>query len=266
MFDYLLAIILGVIQGLTEFLPISSSGHLELAKYFFGDDSLPSESLLMTVTLHGATALSTVVVFRKDIAWLFRSISSTEWNDGKRFAWWIVLSMIPAALIGIFFNDALEMLFDKQIFLVACMLLVTGALLWYADNRTGMTEHMSPLKAMVTGLSQAVAILPGISRSGATIATALLLGVERERAARFSFLMVLPLIFGKMTMDVIDGAFLEEGVNLGPLMAGFVAAFGTGWLACTWMISIVKESKLKYFSIYCFVVGGAVILWYYLWH
>ncbi len=249
------AIVLGIIQGLTEFLPVSSSGHLELAKALFGDTSLPKESMAFTILLHGATALSTIVVYRKDIGQIISGLFSTEWNDEKMFSIKIILSMIPAALVGLLFNDQLEAMFSGQTLWVGILLLFTGALLLLADRAKQTDKPVSYLSAILIGISQAIAILPGISRSGATISTAVLLGIDKEKAARFSFLMVVPLILGKMAKDILDGGSNFGSLSVPVLSGGFIAAFVAGILACTWMISLVKKSQLKYFAFYCFAVG-----------
>jgi len=254
------AIILGIIQGLTEFLPVSSSGHLEIGKALLGDNSLPEESLMMTVVLHFATALSTVVVFRKDVIELLRGLFQFKWNDQSIFSFKIILSMIPAAVIGVFFNDQIEALFSKQITMVGVMLLFTGVLLFLADRAKHTEKNIGYVDAILVGIAQAVAILPGISRSGATISTSVLLGIDRGKAARFSFLMVVPLIFGKMAKDLGDGAIAQSSLNIVPLIAGAVAAFLAGLIACRWMIHLVKKSQLKYFSFYCFIVGAIAIV------
>ena len=246
---------MGIIQGLTEFLPVSSSGHLELAKVILGDESVAKESMLMTVMLHGATALSTIVIFRKDIMEILKGLFQFEWNEEMQFSTKIILSMIPAAIVGVLFDDIMETLFDRQILLVGVMLLLTGGLLLLADRAKNTDKKVGFGHALIIGISQAIAILPGISRSGATISTSVLLGIDRERAARFSFLMVVPLIFGKMAKDLLSGELSYSSDVLVPLLAGFGAAFVTGLLACTWMIQIVKASKLKYFSFYCLIVG-----------
>ena len=249
------AIILGIIQGLTEFLPVSSSGHLELAKVILGDKSVPEESMLMTVILHGATALSTIVVFRKDILDLLKGLFSFKNNEEFKFSLNIVISMIPAALVGLLFNDEIEAFFGGQVLLVGCMLLLTAVLLIFADKAKQTDKKVGVGSALVIGISQAIAILPGISRSGATISTAVMLGIDREKAARFSFLMVVPLILGKMAKDILDGAFDTISGSFLNYGIGFVAAFVTGIIACTWMIKLVKKSKLKYFAYYCLAVG-----------
>lgn len=254
------ALILGIIQGLTEFLPVSSSGHLELGKVLLGDESLPEESLLFTVVVHAATALSTIVVFRKDILDILKGLFQFKWNEQTEFSVKIIVSMMPAAVIGVLFNDQIEALFSKQILLVGAMLIITGLLLFLADRAKRTDRKVSYGNALIIGISQAIAILPGISRSGATISTSVLLGIDREKAARFSFLMVVPLILGKMAKDVMDGNISSETTDLMPLAVGFAAAFVAGLLACTWMISLVKKSQLRYFSYYCFVVGFGSIL------
>lgn len=263
MSDILRSVILGIIQGLTEFLPVSSSGHLELAKVFLHDSSLAEDSLLMTVTLHAATALATVVVFRREIAQLFAGLFQFQWNEETKYCLLIALSMIPAAAVGLLFEDQIEMLFNHQILLVGFMLMITGLLLFLADRAKHTNRSVGYSSAIMIGIAQAIAIMPGISRSGATISTSVLLGVDRERAARFSFLMVVPLIFGKMAKDILSGDMAQSTVQAVPLAAGFIAAFLTGLLACVWMIRLVKQSKLTYFSIYCFVVALFAIAYHF---
>lgn len=260
--DYLSALLLGIIQGLTEFLPVSSSGHLELTKWLLNDQSVAEESLLMTVTVHAATALATIVVFRKDILDILSDLFKFSWNEGTKFAALIIVSMVPAAIIGVLFDDALEALFNRRIPLVAIMLVLTGGLLFLADRAKRSDKTVSWSDAIIIGIAQAIAILPGISRSGATISTSVLLGIDREKAARFSFLMVVPLILGKMAKDLLDGD-LESVTNPGALGVAFVAAFVTGILACVWMIKLVKKAQLKYFAYYCFAVAILALgLWY----
>lgn len=253
------AIILGIIQGLTEFLPVSSSGHLELGKAILGDNSVPEESLLFTVVLHFATALSTIVVFRKDILDLVKGALKFKWNDDLQFIAKIALSMIPAVIVGLFFEKQLESLFGGNILLVGCMLIVTAILLFMADKAKDTNKKVSFKNAFVIGISQAIAMLPGISRSGATISTSVLLGNDKTKAARFSFLMVVPLIFGKIAKDVLSGDLTYDAGNFTSLSIGFVAAFVAGLFACTWMIALVKKSKLSYFAIYCAIVGVIAI-------
>lgn len=253
--DLLEAIILGVIQGLTEFLPVSSSGHLELAKAILGDTSIPEESLTFTVVLHFATALSTLVVFRKEIAEIFKGLFQFKWNEETKFSLKIIISMIPAVIIGLLFEEQLESFFGGKILLVGAMLLITSVLLLLADKAKNTNKKVSFSSAVIIGISQAIAMLPGISRSGATISTSVLLGIDRSKAARFSFLMVVPLIFGKIAKDLLSGDINFESSEIAPISAGFIAAFLAGLVACNWMIALVKKSKLSYFSIYCAVVG-----------
>jgi undecaprenyl-diphosphatase len=263
--EILRAIILGIVQGLTEFLPVSSSGHLELAKFILGDENLGEASLLMTVLLHAATALSTIVVFWKDIIQIFKGLFQFTWNEETAFSVKIILSMIPAAAVGLLMEEQIEQLFNQQLLLVGLMLIVTGLLLFLADRAKNTSKPVSFINAIIVGIAQAIAIMPGISRSGATISTSVLLGIDRDRAARFSFLMVVPLILGKMAKDILDGGFASQATGqFWPLALGFIAAFLTGLLACTWMIRLVKNSKLTYFSVYCFIVAILAIATYYL--
>lgn len=255
------SIILGIIQGLTEFLPVSSSGHLELGKAILGDHSVPKESLLFTVVLHFATALSTLVVFRKDIIHLLKGILRFQWNDDLQFAVKIAISMIPAVIIGLLFEEQLESLFSGNLLLVGAMLLVTAVLLFLADKAKDTQKPVSFANAFVIGISQAIAMLPGISRSGATISTSVLLGNDKTKAARFSFLMVVPLILGKIAKDILGGELTYEASNFTPLAIGFIAAFISGLFACTWMISLVKKSKLTYFAVYCAIVGVVAMVY-----
>lgn len=257
------AIILGIIQGLTEFLPVSSSGHIEIGKYLMRDPSVDEKSMMMTVVLHFATALSTVLVFRKEIRELIVGLFAGWKSEEFQFCLKIVVSMVPAAVVGILFEDAIETLFSKQLLLVGAMLAVTGVLLLLADRARVTDRSVGFISALLVGIAQAIAILPGISRSGATISTSVLLGIDREKAAKFSFLMVVPLIFGKMAKDVLDHILEEkpmfEANEFLPLVLGFSAAFIAGVLACTWMIRLVKACQLYWFAIYCFVVSALVI-------
>lgn len=349
--NFIEAIVLGVIQGLTEFLPVSSSGHLELGKAVLG--SVPEEGMLMTIVLHFATALSTIVIFRKDIVEIFKGLFQFKKNEESTFALMVIVSMVPAAIVGMLFEDQIDHFFSGNLGLVGAMLIVTGGLLFVADRAKASEGKVTVKRAAIIGIAQAIAILPGISRSGATIGTSVLLGIDRQRAAKFSFLMVVPLIFGAMAVKVknyaevsslesqtvelrseqltdelittleagyvnkeevygtvyhkeekwealkkgdlkADGyekldyqkdlillGFTEEQAielandkvqgfrpyhktNLIALIAGFIAAFLTGLFACTWMISLVKKSKLKYFAFYCFAVGALAIVWAFL--
>ncbi len=257
------AILLGIIQGLTEFLPVSSSGHLEITTFIlehFGSEGLPEENILMTVVLHAATALSTLFIFRDEVAQIFRGLLQFRWNEEFQFSLKIIISMVPAAVVGVLFDEQIDALFGGRILLVGSMLIVTGLLLFIADKAKNTTQSVSFGQSLIIGIAQAIAILPGISRSGATISTSVILGIDREKAARFSFLMVVPLIFGKMGKDILSGEMASESAALIPLLAGFVAAFITGLIACKWMISLVKKSQLKYFSYYCFTIGILTII------
>jgi undecaprenyl-diphosphatase len=256
------AIILGIIQGLSEFLPISSSGHLEIGAVLLNAHT--SESLLFSVLVHAATALSTIIVFRKDIVSIFKGIFTFKWNESYDFAAKIIISMIPIAIIGVFFEKEVESFFTGNLLLVGSMLLVTAILL--AFTQTVKNKQGGPVNywhAIIIGIAQSIAILPGISRSGATIATALLIGVNKEKAARFSFLMVLIPILGASLLKVLD--YIEEPAAANQtggfvLFMGFLMAFLAGLFACKAMIKIVKEGKLIYFAIYCAIVGSIAII------
>ena len=254
------AILLGIIQGLTEFLPVSSSGHLELGKAILGDTTIPEESLLFTVVLHFATALSTLVVFRKDVVTILKGLFQFKWNEDTQFVAKIALSMLPAAIIGYTYETELAELFGSNIKMVGFMLIITALLLYLADKAKNTNKNVSYKNAVVIGFAQAIAMLPGISRSGATISTSVLLGNDKTKAARFSFLMVVPLIFGKIAKDIITGELTYQSENFIALSIGFVAAFIAGLFACTWMISLVRKSKLSYFAIYCLIVGLIAIV------
>lgn len=254
------AIVLGIVQGLTEFLPVSSSGHLEIAGVLLGSTSLPEENLMFTIVVHFATALSTIVVFRKDIGEILMGLFKFKWNEETAFSFRIILSMIPAVIIGLFFEKELEQLFGGKIVFVGSMLLVTAVLLFLADRAKDTGKPVSTINAIIIGVAQAVAMLPGISRSGATISTSVLLGVDKGKAARFSFLMVLPLIIGKIGKDLLDGGLTYTSSEFGPLSIAFVSAFIAGLAACTWMIQLVKKSKLTIFAVYCTIVGLIAII------
>ncbi len=262
-------IIIGIVQGLSEFLPVSSSGHIELAKVILDQDVAEDNNMMLTIVLHAATALSTIVIFRKEIIEIVKGLFQFKWNDEFKFALNIVLSMIPAVFIGLKFEEEIDTFFTGNVLLVGFMLLVTGILLFLADRAKSSTKGIGVKEAIIIGISQAIAILPGISRSGATIGTSVLLGVDRSKAARFSFLMVVPLILGKMAKDLLSGELFVTDPTTGDILlsssdtialgAGFVAAFVTGIFACTWMINLVKKAQLKYFSYYCFAVGAIAI-------
>lgn len=256
--EILKSILVGIVQGLTEFLPVSSSGHIEIAEAILGVKQ-GEENMLMTIVLHFATALSTVVVYRKDIIEIFKGLFQFKNNEESRFALKVVLSMIPAALVGVLLEDWLEEFFNGNLLFVGFMLLITAVLLYFADKARNTNKDVSFKDAIIIGISQAIAILPGISRSGATISTSVLLGDDRSKAARFSFLMVIPLIFGAIAKKMLDAGGIPEFDNGVAILAGFIAAFISGIIACNWMIALVKKSKLTYFSIYCFIVGCIAI-------
>jgi undecaprenyl-diphosphatase len=259
--DYIIAFFLGIIQGLTEFLPVSSSGHLEIVKGIFKTDYEAKESLVMTVVLHFATALSTLFIFKNDILKILKGVFTKKINEEKIFALKIIISMIPAVIIGLFFEEIIEQFFNGQLILVGFMLILTGFLLFLADKAKQTLNEISYLNSLIIGIAQAIAILPGISRSGATIATSVILGIDKSSSAKFSFLMVVPLIFGKVLKDLLTDDILSESIAVGPLIIGFIGAFLTGLFACKWMIKLVKASQLKYFSFYCFFIALITILW-----
>lgn len=249
------AIILGIIQGLTEFLPVSSSGHLEIAKVLLGEQMVPRESLLFTVALHFATALSTLVVFRKEVLEIVKGLFNFKNNESTQYSLKIILSMIPAALIGVLFEKEIESLFDGNLTFVGSMLIATAVLLYFADKAKPHGEEVSYPKALWVGIAQAIAILPGISRSGATIASSVLLKIDKSKAARFSFLMVVPLILGKVAKDLLSGNLNFSSADIIPVGIGFIVAFIFGLIACKWMVALVRRSQLHYFAYYCLAVG-----------
>jgi undecaprenyl-diphosphatase len=257
--DYFEAFLLGIVQGLTEFLPISSSGHIEISKVILGSSFDKNEGLLFTIILHFATALSTMFIFRKDIINIFKGLLTKKWNESKKFSLSILISMIPAVFIGLLYEDFINSLFNGNLILVAAMLYITGLLLFLSDFLKLKKKEITYKNSFIIGLAQAIAILPGISRSGATIATSVIMGIDREKAARFSFIMVIPLIFGSMFKSMIDYDFNLESFNILSLLIGFISAFITGLFACKWMIRLVKSSKLYYFSIYCWIVGSIIV-------
>jgi len=215
----------------------------------------------LEITLFRKKVYYFIVVFRKDILSLVKGVLKFEWNEDLQFMSKIAISMIPAVFVGLYFETELKELFKGNILLVGSMLIITAILLFLADKAKDTEKKVSFKNAFIIGISQAIAILPGISRSGATISTSVLLGNDKTKAARFSFLMVVPLIFGKMAKDILSGDITYDAANFTSLSAGFIAAFVAGLFACTWMIALVKKSKLSYFAIYCIVVGIAAIIW-----
>ncbi|WP_066630406.1 undecaprenyl-diphosphate phosphatase [Labilibacter marinus] len=255
------ALILGIIQGLTEFLPVSSSGHLEIGKHLLGVEA--TDNLTFTVVVHGATVLSTIVVFRKDIAHLIKGLFAFKWNEETQYLFKIAVSMIPIGIVGVFFKDYVEELFntEKIMLLVGCMLLITATLLAFTFYAKSKDKEVSFKDAFIIGIAQTIAVLPGISRSGSTIATGLLLGNKREAVARFSFLMVLIPILGENVLSFLKDDFTASGsIGAMPLLVGFIGAFVAGLLACKAMISLVKKGKLIYFAIYCAAAGAIAII------
>ena len=251
------ALVLGIVQGLTEYLPVSSSGHLAIGSALFGIEG--EENLAFTIVVHVATVFSTLVILWKEIEWIFRGLFTFQLNSEIRYVINILISMIPIGIVGVFFKDTVEAIFGSGLLIVGCMLLVTAALLsfsYYAKPR--QKENLSMKDAFIIGLAQACAVLPGLSRSGTTIATGLLLGNNKAKLAQFSFLMVIPPILGEALLDVlklVKGENIAGDIPMLSLVVGFVAAFLSGCLACKWMINIVKKGKLIYFAIYCAIVG-----------
>ncbi len=260
--DWLEALILGLVQGLTEYLPVSSSGHLAIGSYLFGING--EDNLAFTVAVHVATVLSTFVILWSEIDWILKGLFKFKMNDETKYFLNILVSMIPVGIVGFFFKDQVEAIFGEGMLVVGVCLLVTAALLifsYYAKPR--VKSNISWLDAFIIGIAQAVAVLPGLSRSGSTIATGLLLGNKKESLAQFSFLMVIPPILGEALLDVLKMAKGEEafgGIETLPLVVGFIAAFVSGCLACKWMINIVKKGKLVWFGLYCVVAGIVAIV------
>lgn len=262
--DTLQAFILGVIQGLTEYLPVSSSGHLTIGSYLFGLEDGES-NLMFTIALHVATVLSTLVILWKEIVWLIKGCLKFQWNDEMKYMVNIIITMIPIGIVGFCFKDAVEEVFGSGLMIVGLMLLLTAALLAFAYfAKPRQKEQISKLDALIIGISQACAVMPGLSRSGTTIATGLLLGNKKEKMAQFSFLIVIPPILGEALLDCIKMAkngYASVVGDISPiaLIVGFVTAFVFGCLACKWMINIVKKGKLIYFAIYCAIVGAVCV-------
>jgi undecaprenyl-diphosphatase len=249
------AFLLGLLQGLTEFLPVSSSGHLEIGKVLLGVDA--ERSLFFTVAVHGATVLSTLVVFRKEIVDLLLGLLKFSWNNETQFVAKLLFSMVPVALVGFFFRDYVEGLFTGNLVLVGAMLLVTASLLLFSTLvKNKPTRPISFTDSLVIGVSQAIAVIPGISRVGATISTGLMLGNNKEEVAKFSFLMVIIPIIGANLLDLFKGEFsASSDISIAPVIAGFVAAFIAGYIACKWMVNLIKRGNLIWFALYCSIVG-----------
>ncbi len=256
------AILLGIVQGLTEYLPVSSSGHLAIGSQLLGIEA--ADNLTFTVVVHIATVFSTLIVLWKEVAWIFKGLFKWEMNDETRYVINILISMIPIGIVGFFFKDQVEEVFSSGLLIVGCMLLLTAVLLsfsYYFKPRE--KNDISKRDALIMGIAQAIAVIPGLSRSGTTIATGLILGNKKATLAQFSFLMVIPPILGEALLDVINiaqGGDFGGAIPATSLIAGFIAAFISGAVACKWMINIVKKGKLIYFAIYCFILGVATII------
>jgi undecaprenyl-diphosphatase len=257
--NWLEALILGIVQGLTEFLPVSSSGHLELGRAIFNLGA--EEDLTFAIVVHGATVLSTIVVFFKELLKLIAESLSFKKNPSSQYLLKLLISMIPVVIVGFFFRDFVEQFFTGNVIFVGSMLILTSVLLIASNYAKDKGKEISYIDSFIIGIAQAVAVLPGLSRSGATISTGLLLGNKKDEMAKFSFLMVLIPIIGVNILDIISGNISADiSTATLPLVIGFLSAFITGLMACKWMIRIVKKGKLLYFGIYCFVIGIIAIL------
>lgn len=256
------ALLLGIVQGLTEFLPVSSSGHLEIGNHILGLKNTGENNLTFTLVVHAATVLSTLTVFYKDIFSISKGLLKFENNEETQFVTNIIISMIPVAIVGLFFKDQVEALFSQDIIFVGFALLFTASLLIMSQLMKKTNKDINPLRAFLIGLSQALAVIPGISRSGATIATGLLLGVKREKMARFSFLMVIVPVLGESFLELLKGGLSADvsGIPVSVLLVGFLGAYLSGLFACKAMINLVSKAKLHYFAVYCIVIGLSVIV------
>ncbi len=254
------ALILGIVQGLTEFLPVSSSGHLEIAKAIFGIHS--SQSLTFTVVVHGATVLSIIVVFWKDILRLLKAPFSLRWDEDNKYIAKLLVSAIPVGFVGLLFKDQVEQMFTGNLLLVGLMLWVTTIFLAITIFAKDRGRKINFLDAFIIGIAQAIAVIPGISRSGATIATGLMLGNDKNEVAKFSFLMVLLPVIGANLLDLMqyDWSASNNEISISALVIGFISAFVVGLFACKFMINVVRKSKLSYFAIYTFIVGLIAII------
>lgn len=275
--DWIQALIMGIFQGLTEYLPVSSSGHLMLASELLGVQD-PDKILTFTIVVHIATVLSTLVVLWKEIAWIFRGLFKTgnaivpaaygirSLNEEQNYVVNILVSMIPIGIVGFCFKDQVETYFNSLTVVGVCLLVTAGLLSFSYFSKPRTKDHISIGDAFIIGIAQAIAVLPGLSRSGSTIGTGLLLGDSKERLAQFSFLMVIPPILGEALLNVKDiaeqgFASAMSGISAMALAVGFVAAFLTGCLACKWMIGLVKRGKMIYFAVYCAIVGLFTLIW-----
>ncbi len=256
------ALILGLLQGLTEYLPVSSSGHLAIGSALFGIEG--EETLAFTIVVHVATVFSTLVILWKEIDWIFKGLFKFQMNDETRYVINIIISMIPIGIVGVFFKDEVEAIFGSGLLVVGCCLLLTAVLLTFSYYyKPRQKAEISKKDAFIIGLAQACAVLPGLSRSGSTIATGLLLGDDKAKLAQFSFLMVIPPTLGEALLDgmkLMKGEAIAGDIPALSLIVGFVAAFVSGCLACKWMINIVKKGKLVYFGIYCAIAGALTLI------
>lgn len=255
---YIEAIILGLIQGLTEFLPVSSSGHLEIAKSLFHID--PDTSFYFTIAVHGATVLSTIVVFWKEIINLINRFFRFEMNEETHYVLKILISMVPVGITGVLLKDRIEALFNGDLVFIGFMLLITATLLAAAHFMRKRDRKITFADSLIIGIAQAIAVIPGISRSGSTIATGLLIGNSKDEIAKFSFLMVLLPVIGANILEISSGEAANNTVGAGIILTGFISAFIAGYAACRWMITLVRKSKLIWFSIYCTIVGLLSVL------
>ena len=261
--NWIEALILGIIQGLTEFLPVSSSGHLTIAGKIFGMTG--EENLAFAILVHIATVLSTVIVLWKEIAGLCKGLFAFKWNSETQMVSKLLLSMIPVGIVGVFFKDSVEMLFGNGLLLVGCMLLLTAGLLAFCSRTPESKGELSFRDVIIIGVAQACAVLPGLSRSGSTIATGVWLGNNKEKVAKFSFLMVILPVLGEVLLDgmkLMKGdATVFSSISMPAMLCGFTAAFVTGLFTCKWMINLVKKGQMKYFAYYCIVIGLFAIIY-----
>ncbi|MBQ4279901.1 MAG: undecaprenyl-diphosphate phosphatase [Rikenellaceae bacterium] len=253
------ALVLGVIQGLTEFLPVSSSGHLELANALFGIKE--GNNLAFAMAVHGGTVLSTIVVFRREIGRLIAGFFRFRLNEETLFLINIGISLIPILFVGLFFQDQIEELFSSNLLLVGAMLMLTAVLLTFSHYAKPRHRPITPRSAFMIGLAQALAVIPGLSRSGATISAGLLQGIKREEVAKFSFLMVLIPIIGMNLLEIIKGDMASTSEEVWVIVTGFLAAFLTGTFACRLMIRLVNQGKLLWFAVYCAIVGFSAVMY-----
>ncbi len=254
--DIIDAIILGIVQGFTEFLPVSSSGHLVLCEHLLGVEN--NGDTTFAVMVHFATVLATITVFGREIWKLLSGALTFRYNEQSSYVLKIALSMIPILIVGVFFKDDVEALFSASVSFIGLMLIITAGFLTISylisRYRRRPARDITYGDALIIGTAQAFAVVPGISRSGATIATGLAIGNKKESLAKFSFLMVLVPILGEAFLDIMDGAISFSGAGL-PMLVGVVSAYVSGLLACKIMIAVVSRGRLYFFAIYCLVVG-----------